>query len=483
MALRDEDFRRWLITFDPGKPAPHLFENATAAMLNTVAMVPAVPVPWPSQWRPVADPPSTPPADSDPLPQRDVLIVTWTAGEARALAKLMTGDNFDGWYAYRNNVASYIPKVTGDKAPFNGPNQPRYFHTLGLYFPLKIGTVSVLAFKSGLHMAYDGPAMPVVDLWRQIIGQVQPKLVITTGTGGGIGADVLLGDVAVGAGARFNLTGTLKDKPFAHTAYNSPAFDGAGIKSLATDALLKPNGDRLEQPRIPVMIVPPVANDMIVSTDIFAFDDSTNFYHLQGLGKCCDMGDATLGLAISQLGAGAPPWMAIRNASDPQIANPNNDMAAAKKEAERIYGKYQMVTTASSVVASWAATVAHFPGRAHPAMEFAVAQTVPHAASPPETAETVLLAMATASSLSRKAVPVEQVAAPAIAALEARLKSIDVPYDKSRITAYEIRFTDAIGHDHLLYSIDVSDEDAKAFMANYVISRGTIVAKFETSGS
>ena len=94
MALRDDDFGLWLINFDPGKPAGSLFASPTEAMLSAQAMKPAVPVPWPASWQPLPSPLSATPSDRDPLPKREVLIVTWTAGEARTLACLMTGDNF-----------------------------------------------------------------------------------------------------------------------------------------------------------------------------------------------------------------------------------------------------------------------------------------------------------------------------------------------------------------------------------------------------
>ena len=138
------------------------------------------------------------------------------------------------------------------------------------------------------------------------------------------------------------------------------------MKSLITEALLKPNGDKLKTPRVPVMIYPSVADANVVTTDTFAFDDSTDHYKLQGLGKCCDMGDATLGLALSgwkpPSGHHAPAWVAIRNASDPQIPNPTKNIKTAAAEAESIYSTYQEITTAGSVVATWATIVAQLGG-------------------------------------------------------------------------------------------------------------------------
>lgn len=350
--LSESDFGLWLRKNDP-----HHQQFTTPNVAKTVN---AVPVPWPENLRPQAVVPTQRPKPSDPLPQSDVLVVTWTSGESQTFAKLMTGGNFEHWYEYRNNVEAFIPKVTGKRAPFNDHSREmvRYYHTLGLYCPFRIGSISAVVLKSGLHMAYDGPDVPLVALWQQMIEQVKPKLVITTGTGGGIGASTLLGDVVIAAATRFDLTGALKDKPYAQTSYATSAmsFNLARMQSLITDDLLKPNGDLLKTPRIPQMIYPAHGVN-VVSTDTFAFDDSTDHFGLQQLGKCCDMGDATLGLALEGV-ASAPAWVSIRNASDPQIPNPENNMNEAKRDAEAIYGEYQCVTTAGSVIATWATIVA-----------------------------------------------------------------------------------------------------------------------------
>jgi hypothetical protein len=341
-------------------PALQRIKDDPGNTIETGAIAAVTKIPWPTDHRPrplhYARGSAT--SDSSPLTRHDVLIVTWTAGEARTLAGLF-GSDLDGWYEYRHNVEQFIPKVTGSRAPFNDKSaeMKRYYHSLGVYAPFMFGDISVLALKSGLHMAYDGPAVPMVDLWKQLIAEVNPKIVITTGTGGGIGADMGLGDVVIGQQARFHLTGDLKGKAYASTAYPCTAFDVAletKMRALITDDLLRPNGDKLDPPRMPRMVFSPTG---IVSTDTFAFDDSTNHFGLQGLGQCCDMGDATLGLAISELGAGAPLWVAIRNASDPQVKN-TSGIEEAKKAAEQIYAKSQCLTTAGSVIASWAAAIA-----------------------------------------------------------------------------------------------------------------------------
>jgi len=57
----------------------------------------------------------------------------------------------------------------------------------------------------------------------------------------------------------------------------------------------------------------------VVTTDFFGFDTSNNYYKLWNLGDASEMGDAVLGMVAAQLGSSAPPWLAVRNVSDPEI--------------------------------------------------------------------------------------------------------------------------------------------------------------------
>jgi hypothetical protein len=64
------------------------------------------------------------------------------------------------------------------------------------------------------------------------------------------------------------------------------------------------------------------------------------------------MGDAMVANALQPIPGIA--WYSIRNASDPQIANPSGDMKAANQQAGSIYARYGGLTTAASVIATWA---------------------------------------------------------------------------------------------------------------------------------
>jgi hypothetical protein len=345
------------LNYNPEQPQQRFkAAHVEAALVATASERLPSPVPWPASRKPTPAPLPKAPAETDDLTQfrgYDAVVVTWTSAEAAALAALFT-PNYPtlAWYEYRHGVDAYIPLVTGVRAPFNDsqPDMARYHHSLGLYFPCMIGKAKVLLFKSGLHLDYDGPHTPLPKLMSKLVQTVQPKVFITTGTGGGIGKEVILGDVIIAAETRFDCTTQFKNEPWKADSYKTSPVPAAALAAI-TPELTKVNASRIANAR-PTPKIWASPGDAIVTTDFFGFDDSTNHYHLQKLGRVCDMGDAMVGQAMQQ--HQGLRWFAIRNASDPQIANPTNDIEAAKNEAGQIYAKYGAFTTAASVIATWA---------------------------------------------------------------------------------------------------------------------------------
>jgi nucleoside phosphorylase len=344
------------LNYDPAAPQQR-FRDAglEAAFMAPSAQLPTAPS-WPEGAAPEAVPLTPAPAETDDLIRfegYDAVVVTWTSAEASALAALMTPSHpISTWYEYRHDVGVYTKLVTGKTAPFNdsSPENQRYYHSLGLYFPCQIGGAKVLLIKSGLHFAYDGPATPVKKLMAEIATAVKPKIFITTGTAGGIGADVLLGDVVVGAHVRFDCTTQFKNEPWHDASFAASPLPTGGV-SAATPAMLKTNASRIPNAR-PTPKIWSDAADTIVTTDSFAFDDSTDYYKLQGLGQVCEMGDAMVASALQ--GVPGLSWYAVRNASDPQIPNPEHNIKEAEQQAAQIYAKYGGLTTAGSVITTWA---------------------------------------------------------------------------------------------------------------------------------
>ena len=56
-------------------------------------------------------------------------------------------------------------------------------------------------------------------------------------------------------------------------------------------------------------------------------------------------------------------WYAVRNASDPQIPNPQGDIEAANRQAGRVYAECRAFTTAASAIATWVIIDARFNHR------------------------------------------------------------------------------------------------------------------------
>jgi hypothetical protein len=345
-----------ILNYDPAAPHRRFKTGALGAALGPTGAALPEGIPWPAGAAPRPAALASPPPEADDLSRfrgYDAVVVTWTAAEASALATLFTpGIPLTSWYEYRHDIATYIPLVTGSGAPFNprDPEMARYYHSLGLYFPLTVGSAKVLVFKSGLHLDYDGPATPVRQLMEELASTIQPRMFITTGTGGAIGADVALGDVVIAATVRFDCQQQFKSKPWASASYRASPLPTGTLANI-TPALTRVNASRIPGARSIPKIFASVG-DAVVTADFFAFDDSTDHYKLQGLGQACDMDDAMVGNALAP--QAALRWYSIRNASDTQISNPTGNMKQASQQAALIYAKYGGLTTAASVIATWA---------------------------------------------------------------------------------------------------------------------------------
>jgi nucleoside phosphorylase len=230
---------------------------------------------------------------------------------------------------------------------------------LGAYWTTSIGGKSVVVFKSDSHLSQDGPQVPNIDVWRQIIDEVRPKLVITTGTAGGIGRAFEVGDVIVSSIVRFDCIAKFKKQPFAQAHYASAAAKTAHFAAART--LFKVNAGQLpkDNRRLPkiVRVGAAALTSSVVTTDFFGFDTSDNHYKLQGLGDVSEMGDAVLGLVAQQMGKSAPRWLAIRNVSDPQI-KAEGTLRQQAQVAAQIYKGFGRWSSVCSAITCWASIAA-----------------------------------------------------------------------------------------------------------------------------
>ena len=152
---------------------------------------------------------SQPDEATAPLPRADVLVVTWTVDEGHALSRVLTPgkDSRNDYVPYAHNYAAIASKMSKGCPAVMAKR-------LGAYWTTTIGSKKVLIFKSDSHLSQDtnhaipkgNATLPNADVWQQIITEVQPKLVITTGTAGGIGKQCEVGDVVVSPIVRFDCT-------------------------------------------------------------------------------------------------------------------------------------------------------------------------------------------------------------------------------------------------------------------------------------
>jgi Phosphorylase superfamily len=345
-----EDLQREIIDFDSEGPEGRQFLAFTTA----TGLSRFTDIAWPKGLEPQTDKTARK-GTGGALPKADVLVVTWTVDEGHALSRVLTPgkDSRNDYLAYTHNFTSISKKMRKGCPALEAKR-------LGAYWTAKIGKTSVVVFKSDSHMSQDGPELPNVDVWAQIIEETQPKLVITTGTAGGIGKQFEVGDVILSPLVRFDCKQKFKNKKVdgksiatAHYASSVPKK-----KFLAqTKTLFKANSGQLpkDNTRPPKVFqtAPAALPSSVVTTDFFGFDTSNNHYGLQGLGHVSEMGDAVLGLVATEVLTSPVRWVAVRNVSDPQI-KAEGTLKQQSALAAQIYKGFGRWSSVCSAIVCWA---------------------------------------------------------------------------------------------------------------------------------
>jgi nucleoside phosphorylase len=344
-----EDLQREIIDFDSeSTEGKEFFAFTMATGLSRFTEIS-----WPAGLAPRT---GTKPAVTDDgrLRKADVLVVTWTVDEGHALSRVLTPgkDSRNDYISYTHNFEAISNKMRKG-CPALEANR------LGAFWTTTIAGKKVVIFKSDSHLSQDakkfppkGATLPNYDLWKQIIEEVRPALVITTGTAGGIGTWGEVGDVLVSSVVRFDGTKWLQDAPFHDAIYTSSfpndQFFPQAEKLFAANAGQLPK-DNTRSPKIVRALKP---ESSVVTTDFFGFDTSDNHYGLQGRGDVSEMGDAVLGLVCSQMD-NPPRWVAVRNVSDPQIMAEGTlrEQAALAAQIYKAFGRWSSVCSA---IVCWA---------------------------------------------------------------------------------------------------------------------------------
>jgi Phosphorylase superfamily len=346
-----EDFQREIIDFDSEGPEGMAFlAFSTATGLSRFTEIP-----WPKGLEPKTGSKPTGKAGG-PLPRADILVVTWTVDEGHALSRVLTPgkDSRNDYVPYTHNYAVISRKMSKGSPAVQAKR-------LGTYWTTTIGSKRVVVFKSDSHLSQDtngalpkgNKSLPNADVWTQIIAEVQPKLVITTGTAGGIGRQCEVGDVVVSPIVRFDCEKWLKKESFGQQSFKDT---GGSSKYLAkAKSLFKANAGQLPKTntRPPKIVQSSGAASAVLTTDFFGFDTSNNHYGLRGLGAVSEMGDAVLGLVATQIGDKALRWVAVRNVSDPQI-KAEGTIQDQGTLAAQIYKGYGRWSSVCSAIVCWA---------------------------------------------------------------------------------------------------------------------------------
>ena len=301
-------------------------------------------IPWPEGLAPGNH---HEPAPSQ-LPEADVLLMPWTYAEAQSNARVLTpGYPLDDWAKYTDGWPSYEKELTG-RSP------ARESKCLGVWAVTQIGEKTVVVFKPDLHLSTDSTSLPVARLVKQLVAAVKPKLVITTGTAGGIGAGTVLGDVCVTNSAKFDCQQAFKNEPYAQQTFVSADWTPGAHLAEAQAKLIPVNAGKLRAggaTRNPV-IHTLVGEPGITTVDFFGFADTEDSYGIKANNPHAlneDMDDAAIFMALD----GVVPVLSVRNSSDPEVPQ----MASLKAEkawAEQIYERYGGDTTVGSAIACWA---------------------------------------------------------------------------------------------------------------------------------
>ena len=219
--------------------------------------------------------------------------------------------------------------------------------------------------------------LPVARFIEQMYAEVRPKLVITVGTAGGTLPDSELGDVMITRSAKFGCTKEFRNEVFNDRTFASSAsvrrkhlptakrlMDGFADQLIEPD-LGPPTAFYDFGPNLPGHVNSPSilidGTDFprhlpMLTTDYFEFGTSTN--GLDTIGCGVEMGDAVFGLVAERLGAGAPRWLIIRNASDPPIngnlpVGPPQALDMQAHWAVWYYEAFGYWTSVNSAIAAW----------------------------------------------------------------------------------------------------------------------------------
>ena len=205
--------------------------------------------------------------------------------------------------------------------------------------------------------------MPNAELWKQIIGEVQPKLVLTTGTAGGIGKQCEVGDVIVSSVVRFDFA-ELAEKSALRQCALCERKRRKRRSFHSPSALFKANASQLpsdnKRPPAITVVASTDSSASVVTTDFFGLDTTDNHFKLQGLGDASEMGDAVLGMVAQSLGVerAGPGLRSAMSQTRRLTRGLGHAHAAGPHSRDASYKAYGRCSSVRSAIVCWGSPAA-----------------------------------------------------------------------------------------------------------------------------
>jgi len=319
------------------------------------------------------------PAD-EPFPRADAVILTWTSAEWAALHHVFCGWDQEmrisdvtsskaewrkGWLPYARDyhqIREYMDEV---KYGHMGGAPSLYDKQWGKFCMVKIGEKNVLLVKSGMHLAQDGPLLPLCQFTEKILDEAAPELVLSIGTAGAVRDEDALGSALITRSARFYLLGEFKDAGFNNRKYTSDWALPDRFLDQAQGLVIQVSGFPVYRisPQYPdTRILPDEPNsrlklcdDPIITTDTFLFGTTEN--RLDKYGCMVEMDDAVIAMVCDQqndLREANVRYAFVRNASDPVMDSRIGNWNLQKAWAGYVYEQKGIYTSVNGALGAWA---------------------------------------------------------------------------------------------------------------------------------
>jgi nucleoside phosphorylase len=311
--------------------------------------------------------------DSSPnkLPASAVVVITWADAEWAAMEHVFCNSGVSMPYSSRNN-----PSQTGwVKYDKNLPKAEKSsdWNYWGYFRQVKVGSSSVLLFKSNTHLDWPGEQY-LESLINQLIADVKPKLILSIGTAGGARPIDHVGTVqVVHAGTLYENNQPQADWPTYSNGWNAnwttisnPQFGkllfavptkASDLQSIASQfnefyktnyslSDLNPDNLNMADP------VPKLNNMTTGSTSLLTADSFLVANTSGNLAKfaCVEMDDAIIAEAC---GSKHTAFAFIRNLSDP-AQNASLPATVQGNWGQAIYSAYGLYTSYNGAIATWA---------------------------------------------------------------------------------------------------------------------------------